>query len=254
MASGDEKERPAAGDRGGVPRKSRRSILDKNGRYIPPKRGRKPRYPGVPVDLPPKTKETEDMDVRRSGVRLIKKKKTKAEKAAAKKLHAIKQEEILMYARRRRILAMREQGATIEQISEQLKASGEKGCSPASVQKHLVRALDDILKEYMLEAKHYAQLRLNQMQRVELSHLRRLCDTALTPDEFEKLSRGMDRIWKRMDTMIEKLTGEPKTASKIEITTDTPMPIETTVRVIMPSVPETDPAEGGEEEGEEDAA
>ena len=238
MVSGDENERPKTDESGSVRNKRRRSILDKNGRYIDrsPKKTPKPKPPKMKRDEPRITLRRRPASERRK------------EHDEAKKQHAATQAEIEMLRKRNKILALREQGATIRQISEQMKANGEEGCSEPSVFRHLVAALNDLTKNYTLNTKSWAQLRLNQMQRIELSHFKRLNDTHLTPNEFQALSRGMDIIWKRMDQMIAELTGEGKKQTKIEITADTPMPIEVTTRVIMPTVPETDVDEVGEEE------
>lgn len=161
---------------------------------------------------------------------ITRKRKTKAEKAD----HAATQAELERYRIRNKILSLREQGATIRQITEQMQAAGEKGCSQKSVQDHLVAALTDLHENYTLNVKHYAQLRLNQCYRVELAHFKRLCDPHLSPDDFEKLSRGMDRIWKRMDEQIAEITGTGKRSTTVEISSEGGGPVEANIRVIMP--------------------
>ncbi len=187
-----------------------------------------PRDAPRPLELKPKKKTAAELKVERE------QRKKKAADAA----------EIRAYNLRNKILDLREGGATIRQISEHLTAQGEKGCAPTSVFNHLEAGLDHVRKEFTLKYKNFIQVRLNQMYRVELAHFKRLCDKDLAPDDFEKLSRGMDRIWKRMDDLIDRLTDNHKT-TKVEVTGEGGGAIETVTRVILPSMtePESDATE-----------
>lgn len=167
-----------------------------------------------------------------------KKKKSRAEKEEAKKRHAITQADIELIRKRTRILGLREQGASIRQISEQMIKSGEDGCSPASVYDHLVAALEDLVENYTLKTKHVIQLRLNQLYRVELSHFSRLCDSSLKPDDFEKMSRGMKVVWDRMDVLIDQLNGTGKRTAVVEMKADPGVAAAANIRVIMPTITE----------------
>lgn len=219
-----------APDQEPVKRKRPRSMLDrKTGRVKPDfnaKKQPKPKRYKLPVGKYP---------------RITKKKKSKAEKEA--KRHAADQADTERLRKRQKILNLREQGATIRQISEQMIANGETGCSPKSVFDHLVAALNDLTEKYTLNVKQFAQIRLNQMYRVELSHYKRLCDHDLSADNFEKLSRGMDRIWKRMDSFIDQLTGNTKQSAKFEIPVDAGSSVEAKIRVILPAAVEEDEPE-----------
>lgn len=154
--------------------------------------------------------------------------------------------EIAKVKLRNRILALREGGATIRQISDRLTEDGEKDCAPTTVFNHLQAGLDELMTEYLLNTKQFVQLRLNQMYRVELAHYRRLCE-ATDADDIEKLSRAMDRVWKRMDDLIDQLTGNSKNGS-VKVEVDAPTgPMDTTIRVILPAVPdeEEEPDDAG---------
>lgn len=217
---------------------------------------------GVPIDPPKKRGRRADPAIQKEkaekeltkkpyGVSrpldLKTKKKTAAEAKAERterKKKAADAAELAKYALRDKIMDLRIGGASIRQISDHLKAQGLEGVCPSSIFNHLEAGLDHIREKFTLKYKNYIQIRLDQMYRVELSHFKRLCDTTLSPDDFEKLSRGMDRIWKRMDDLIDRLTDNHKT-TKVEVTGTDGGPVETNIRVIMPSIaePEADDEE-----------
>jgi hypothetical protein len=223
------------------PRRRRNSIITKQDGVLldpPLKPGRKadpakkaeneriastrlPRGESRPLDLKPIKKSPEQT----------------AKERSSRRKKAADEAEIHKYQLRNKIMDLREGGASIRSISEHLTSQGEKGCSRAMVFNHLEAGLDELRKEFTIKYKNFIQVRLNQMQRVELAHFKRLCNHELTPDDFEKLSRGLDRIWKRMDDLIDRLTDNHKT-TKVEVTGADGGPLETVTRVIMPKLPE----------------
>lgn len=197
---------------------------------------------------PRKRKGTSDASIPRNVPRPLElkpKKKTAAELKAertTRKKKAATDTELRTYNLRNKILDLREQGATIRQISETLITQGETGCGPTMIFNHLEAGLDHVRKEFTLKYKNFIQVRLNQMYRVELAHFKRMCDARISPDDFEKLSRGMDRIWKRMDDLIDRLTDNHKT-TKVEVTGEGGGPVQTITRIIMPPGVEPDDEE-----------
>ncbi len=171
-----------------------------------------------------------------ASVIIRKKKKTPEERAAAKAKHAANQADLNRLRRRMRILALREQGWTIRQISEELtKKEGEDGCGPTMIFNHLVAALDDLHKNYTLELKHNVQLQINKLEKIEAAHLQKLSNPKTKPDDVEKLSRSLERVWKRYDTLL----GLAK-PTKVEVTGNEGGPLEAKIRVILPAAAEPD--------------
>lgn len=123
--------------------------------------------------------------------------------------------------RRIRVLELKEMGASIRQISQRLtdealaefrtanpgvddpkaERKAVRGCSPTRVQELLVEALEDLYRNQRLKTRHMVQLELNKMDRIELAHLSRLLKST-TPDSIEKLSRALERVWKRRDALL----------------------------------------------------
>lgn len=245
-ASGNNERSPAApaadGGRAARPRKKHsRSILDANGRYIPVHR--QPKSAREKAPKPEKEKALRP-EPNLSTLIIKKKKKTKAEKTAAKSEHAITQQEIERFRKRKKIMSMREQGATIAQISEQMIASGETGCSIKSVFDHLVAGYKEAFEDYTVDYRTDLQIRLNQMYRVELTHFKRLCDPHLEPKDVENLTKAMERVWKRMDVLIDRIHDKDKQSSiKLDIPTDAKATVTTKIRVILPAEAEPDEEE-----------
>ncbi len=100
-----------------------------------------------------------------------------------------------------KILDLTEMGASIRQISKQLEGQGFSGTSRSNIGKLLKKALDAQAKEVNLKAKHHVQIALNKMQRIELAHFSRLLN-ATDADSIEKISRALDRVWKRQDALL----------------------------------------------------
>ena len=100
-----------------------------------------------------------------------------------------------------KILDLTEMGASIRQISVRLREQGYTGTSRSNVAKLLKKALDSQAKDVNLKAKHHVQIALNKMQRIELAHYTKLLN-ATDPDAIEKLSRALERVWKRQDALL----------------------------------------------------
>lgn len=209
--------------------------------------------------------------------------KSKVEKPAAKpkpvakkpkkppsKGHAATPKDIEIIERRNKILDLRTQGASIRQISEQLRAKGENGASVARVHQLLVDALEDLHVKQSIKTHHHVQLELIKLDRKELAlfgNLVRLADLdssllkdisqaaksddasflltllkkGFNADEIEKYSRSIERIWKYRSSLL----GLAK-PTKHEHTGEDGKPIETSLvtRVILPAAVE----QAGEEE------
>ncbi len=139
--------------------------------------------------------------------------KPAAKKPAPKKTpkvksgHAPTKKELDVIRRRNKVLDLRTNGASIRQISELLSAQGEEGCSPTRIHQLLVEALEDMHKHQRMKVRHYQQLELNKIDRAELAIFPRLLkvadmDTLVDADGIEKLSRSIDRLWKRRDALL----------------------------------------------------
>ncbi len=121
--------------------------------------------------------------------------------------HAPDQKELELIRKRNKILDLREMGASIRQIADQLAAQGEDGVSKTRVHELLVEALEDLLKTQRMKTRHYRQLEINKLDRAELAIFPKLLRAAesnllLNSDDIEKISRSLDRIWKRRDSLL----------------------------------------------------
>jgi hypothetical protein len=163
---------------------------------------------------------------------IAKKRKPTAKKPKPKAapLHAPDAKELELIKRREKILDLREGGASIRQISEHLTAQGVEGCSPTRVHELLAEALDDMLKNQRLKTKQIVQLEINKLDRVELTVSPKLLK-ATDADSIEKLSRSMERVWKRRDALLGLTKPE-----KHEHTGADGAPLDTSIRVILPAL------------------
>lgn len=147
--------------------------------------------------------------------------KPNASSDAKAKSRTPKKKELEIIYRRNKILDLRETGASIRQISEHLisdgaknlmdgdpdltiekaRAKARKGLSPTMVHEHLAAALEDLYKTQRLKTKHLVVIEINKMERVELAHFTRLLRET-NPDSIEKLSRALERVWKRRDALL----------------------------------------------------
>lgn len=153
--------------------------------------------------------------------------------------HAVTAKEMSSFEKRNLILDLRENGASIRAISDHFATRGIAGGSVGNIHKHLVRALEDMLKNQRMKAKHIVQLELNKLDRVELAHFSRLL-TSVEPDSIEKLSRALGVVWRRRDSLL----GLNKPV-KHEHTGEDGGPIETSIvtRVILPTAADNEPDE-----------
>ena len=129
------------------------------------------------------------------------KKKSAVKKPADKPNHAPTAWELGIEEKKNLILDMRERGASIRDISKHFQDNGIKGSALATIHKHLVNALEDMLTHRRMKVKHVVQLELNKIDRVESAHFRRLL-TSVDADSIEKLSRAMERVWRRRDALL----------------------------------------------------
>lgn len=212
--------------------KSAQSILDKDGRYLQPSERKKPGRP--PVPKPPQPAKI-PRNQSKLTTRIIKKTKAKnGDKDASQ--HAASDKDLEKMRKRKKIMALRRQGATITQISDQMIASGETDCGRTSVYNHLVAGYEEAFKDYTVDYRTDAMIRLDQMYAVELAHFRRLTDPSLPPREVENLTKAMNTVWKRMDDLLKVIHGKDTQSIKMEIPTDTPVTVDTQIRVIMPAM------------------
>ncbi len=169
---------------------------------------------------------------------------------------------------RDKVLDLYEMGASIRQIAERLQSQGEKNCSRGTVHNLILEGLDDIRKNLTLRQEQMVQRELNKLDKLELAllpNLMRLAESdsefirhgwkgeGLPPagilrgvsrnaDEIDKLSRSIERIWKRRDGLL----GLQKPLA-VEASGPGGGPIETLTRVILPAIVE-DETEGESED------
>lgn len=110
-----------------------------------------------------------------------------------------KEAELLV--KRDKILDLATGGASIRQIAEHLAELGFEGVSRSRVHQLLVEALDDLHETQRMKTRHYLQLELGKLNRVELAHFNKLLK-ADDADHIEKLSRAMSRVWDRRDSLL----------------------------------------------------
>ncbi|MGE3467698.1 MAG: hypothetical protein AB7J13_12275 [Pyrinomonadaceae bacterium] len=129
---------------------------------------------------------------------------------------------------RDKVLDLYEMGASIRQIAERLQSQGEKNCSRSTVHNLILEGLDDIRKNLTLRHEQLVQRELNKLDKMELAllpNVMRLAESdsefirngwkgdgipptgilkgvSRNADEIEKLTRAIDRIWKRRDSLL----------------------------------------------------
>lgn len=130
---------------------------------------------------------------------MAKKPTTKPDHAAEDDKPSVK--DLPKIIKRNKIADLYDGGASIRQISAHLREQGMAGVGPTSVFNHLQESLEEEYSKLRLKARHMVQAELRKLQRVELAHFKRLCD-ATDADDIEKLSRAMERVWKRKDSLL----------------------------------------------------
>ncbi|CAN5507832.1 hypothetical protein BH10ACI2_BH10ACI2_04200 [soil metagenome] len=150
-----------------------------------------------------------------------------------------------------KILDLTEGGASIRQISERLTELGWKGVSRSQVGLLLKKALEQGMAQIDLKAKHHIELALRKEGKKELAllpnYLRLLDEDRRCIQETGKsknyaaiknYGEALERVTKRIDALL----GNTKPA-KVEVTGADGVPLETSIRVIMPTLPDMEQPE-----------
>ena len=130
-------------------------------------------------------------------------------------------------ARNKMVDELARQGYTIRDIAARMTALGWKGVTRPNVFLILKKNLEIIANDAAFTIAQRKQLELNKIDQAELAHFARFLGET-DPDAAEKLSRVIERIWKRRD-MLEGRT------QKVEVTGQEGGPIEVATRVIFPA-------------------
>lgn len=127
--------------------------------------------------------------------------------------------------RRERVLELYSHDISIRQIADHINADrvkkGEKPLVFQTIHHDLCMALDAEAEYTTLKRRYYIQLILKKLQRIESAHIGKLLK-ATSADEFEKYTRGFQRLWDRFDA----ITGTHK---PVKIDTD---PRQTLARIL----------------------
>lgn len=109
------------------------------------------------------------------------------------------------FRRRERVLELFELDISVRQIADhlnrELEAKGEKPVTFQTVHNDLIWILDYHREEFRLKTRHHVQVAINQLKRISQTHMTKMLQ-ASTPDQFEKMSRGFERIWRRHDALL----------------------------------------------------
>lgn len=122
-----------------------------------------------------------------------------------KRTRTLSPKQMKLQERRERVLELYSHDVTIRQIAEHLNkervAAGEKPISFQTVHNDLIAALNAEAEYTAIKRRHHIQLILKKLQRIESTHIGKLLK-ATSADEFEKYTRGFDRIWSRYDAIL----------------------------------------------------
>ncbi len=107
--------------------------------------------------------------------------------------------------RRERVLELFSHDISIRQIADHINAdrvkNGEKPLAFQTIHNDLIAALDAEAEYTSIKRRHHIQLILKKLQRIEAAHIGKLLK-ATSADEFEKYTRGFQRIWERQDAVL----------------------------------------------------